>query len=867
MMRRPLSSSIRFLLLLALAAAVVVLLIQVAAPAPVARGKAAPVLLDEGLDADRQAAQELALRDRRVLDRTVGERSEVMGILPAGAQLSPASQGCTPGACYQVNIYNIDADLNVAAMVDVAAGRVLDVLYQPGVRPGINKRLADRALEIAFNAPEVIEVLGYRPVAADWPPMDADLAGSECDGSQFCVAPTFHLGNYIVWAFVNLTTEEFVKLAWTPSQPYDPALSTEILYGGCPAPGTVSRDGWELSFETTPSDGMRVYDVRFNGRDILRNAKIAEWHVHYTSGSGFVDAPGCGGGAGFPIYPTGETKVFDIEEDGQTVGFSVQQDFRMSNWGNSCNYRYENHYEFYLDGRFRVRGGAFGKGCGTTGTYRPLIVMDMAIDGVGGESVAQWDGADWTPLTTEAVFPDPNAISPDGYSFRISDGTTANGFYLEPGRGQFGEGEEEGDAEFFYPVLYHAAEVDPDLGSIGPCCSPPNHGPESRVNGEAIDDAHVVLWYVSSMVTDASPPEYYCWTVSGEPNPETYPCWSGPMFVPMALQSAPSGGFTHDGPAAVGEPVRFTAAVEGTEPITLTWDFGDGSGTTGPDPQHSYGATGTYTVVMTATNPYGEITAQGTVEIVAAPAAGFSHDGPVTLGNAAHFTNLSAGEGTLSYLWSFGDGSESTAVNPSHVYQAAGSYEVTLTATNKAGSNTATQSIVVAIPPQISSMTVSGNRGVGMPINFSLLLAGSPPFDYLWEFGDGSTSTDAAPTHAYGASGEYTVSVQVQNAVGSATLTRVVAVGALPFVAFVPPTAPEAGAPIVFQNNSSSAEPMTFLWEFGDGSTSTEENPTHTYTRGGIFTVTLTATNQFGSTSSSQTVIVTGTHWLPLVIN
>jgi hypothetical protein len=67
----------------------------------------------------------------------------------------------------------------------------------------------------------------------------------------------------------------------------------------------------------------------------------------------------------------------------------------MSNWGSGCNYRYEQRIHFYNDGRFRVVSGAFGKGCGTIGVYRPVVRIDIAVDGSGNNSFATWDGAEW----------------------------------------------------------------------------------------------------------------------------------------------------------------------------------------------------------------------------------------------------------------------------------------------------------------------------------------------------------------------------------------------------------------------------------------------------------------------------------------
>src|SRR5690606_26213525 len=123
------------------------------------------------------------------------------------------------------------------------------------------------------------------------------------------------------------------------------------------------------------------------------------------------------------------------------------------------------------------------------------------------------------------------------------------------------------------------------------CCNDDHiQGPHLFVNGENIADENIVIWYISQMETVVAPPDYYCWTVSGEPNPETYPCFGGPMFHPFGDWSqAAEASFTHDGPKVVGEAVNFTNGTTGTPPITYSWDFGDGSDpVTEENPSHAY---------------------------------------------------------------------------------------------------------------------------------------------------------------------------------------------------------------------------------------------------------------------------------------
>ncbi len=517
---------------------------------PRVRGKAPAIPLPEELTVSQRRAQNLALSDPRVQSYTVGKRSEVFGVADVGDHFPPGAESCRVSDCRQVSIYNWKENTAIIAIVDLDAGEVLDVFAQPGVHPGINKRLVNLAIDLAVNDPQVIEILGFAPDAndIDMAPVDADAPGSSCDGERLCVAPTFDLGERILWVFVDLYEEQVAALRWTSVFPEDGFTLLEFTTSeGCPAAGTIDRHGWTLEHEVTASDGLRVYNVAYNGAQVLTSVKLVEWHADYGS-SGFRDSTGCGGGGGgFPIYPYGDTQILDLVDDQQQVtGFEVVQDFRMGNWGQSCNYRYQQHIQFLRDGHFRVVGGAYGKGCGINAIYRPVVRIDMAINGDDDDSFAIWDNQQgWVDQQSEflrtpyAGDNGPHHHSEDGYSWKIFDASGV-GFFVEPGRGQFDDSG-RGDYPFIYVSAHHVSEGDTDLGVIGACCHDDHQqGPDQYINGESISETNIVLWYVAQMETDAedSGDGYYCWTLltGGIPDP-TFPCFSGPMFVPI-LSSA-----------------------------------------------------------------------------------------------------------------------------------------------------------------------------------------------------------------------------------------------------------------------------------------------------------------------------------------
>ncbi len=649
-------------------------------------GKGAAVPLADVNHPERQLAQELTLADARVLHHTMGSRTEVFSIRQMHPQHSPADHACQTAVCYQVEIYNFDQNATITAIVDVEAATVRDVFTLDNAQPGINKRLADLARDLASSDPRVIEALGYRPDSSEVAPVIADRPGTSCDGSHLCAGLVYHESERVLWVIVDLTLEEVIHVEWTETIAASSQVSPPFVAQTCPQPGSVERDGWSLSYHTTNWDGLRVHDISYNGMPVANNIKLAQWNVRYSSGSGFRDVTGCNaGGGGFHIFPYGETKVRDLtDDDNNVIGFEVVQDFRMGNWGANCNYRYEQQIRFYDDGRFRVVSVAFGRGCNPIGTYRPLVRIDIAVDGSADNNFATWDGAEWQSHQTEFWQLQDGPYTDEGYKWLVyNDNGVA--YYIEPGQGQFDDSPHPDDA-YIYVVKHHPNEGDFDLPAMGSCCNDDHQqGPHTFVNGESIESENIVIWYVPAMPKDGVNQPYSCWTVSGEPNPETYPCFSGPMFVPANLPSQPpESSFDHNGPITLGQTAVFTATSTGTPPLTYEWDFGDGSGTaTDANPTYLYTAVGTYTVALTTTAGNDLTHTITDTFVVAAPpplTATFSYDNPLLVGESGLFVPDFDDE-SLAYLWDFGDGTTSTLTSPSHSYGAAGSYTVTLNIT------------------------------------------------------------------------------------------------------------------------------------------------------------------------------------------
>jgi trimeric autotransporter adhesin len=260
-----------------------------------------------------------------------------------------------------------------------------------------------------------------------------------------------------------------------------------------------------------------------------------------------------------------------------------------------------------------------------------------------------------------------------------------------------------------------------------------------------------------------------------------------------------------------------------------------------------------------------------------APTASFT--GTPTSGSSpltVNFSDTSTGAPT-SWTWDFGDpasGSANTSTirNPSHIYGADGTYTVKLTATNGSGSNTKTLTgyITVGTAP-VADFTGTPTTGdAPLNVTFSNASTGNPT-SWSWNFGDpgsgsANTSTAQNPSHTYGANGTYTVTLTVTNATGSDTKTRTgyVKVGTAPTAAFTATPTSGAAPLIVNFTDTSTANPTSWSWDFGDpgsggANTSTAQNPSHTYNAGGTYTVKLTASNATGSDSVTKTGLITVT--------
>ncbi|MBC7849147.1 MAG: PKD domain-containing protein [Chitinophagaceae bacterium] len=224
----------------------------------------------------------------------------------------------------------------------------------------------------------------------------------------------------------------------------------------------------------------------------------------------------------------------------------------------------------------------------------------------------------------------------------------------------------------------------------------------------------------------------------------------------------------------------------------------------------------------------------------------------------------------ISWRWDLGNGTLSFFQNPAATFFNPGTYSVKLVVSNGSRTDSVikTQYITVYASPTVN-FNASDTAGC-FPLNVAfsdLSIPGDGSItSWLWDFGDGDTSALKNPAHIYTSQGNFNVSLQVQNSRGCIqSLTRLNHIKLTNGVKADfsvgisancrPPT------PINFSNLSSGTGQLSYQWTFGDGGTSTQANPTHTYTTAGAYRVKLIVRNNTGCVDSFEisNAVVIGT--------
>ncbi|HEV2428354.1 MAG TPA: PKD domain-containing protein [Thermoplasmata archaeon] len=219
---------------------------------------------------------------------------------------------------------------------------------------------------------------------------------------------------------------------------------------------------------------------------------------------------------------------------------------------------------------------------------------------------------------------------------------------------------------------------------------------------------------------------------------------------------------------------------------------------------------------------------------------------------------LQGGTYPLNFTWGFGDGASSYLSHPTHRYQTAGTYNVTLTirdALAKTGRNQSSVEIVAPLAGRISASPPIGDAGV--PVHFALPISGgTSPVGYAWRFGDGSGSNGTAPSHNYSKRGNYSITAWVNDSGGgSLKVGWNEPVNAPLNVSFsASPSKPDLGQLVNFSATvTGGTAPYVYHWTFGDGGTGGDlANISHVFTTNGPFSAAISVTDAAGGIAGAE---------------
>jgi PKD repeat protein len=305
--------------------------------------------------------------------------------------------------------------------------------------------------------------------------------------------------------------------------------------------------------------------------------------------------------------------------------------------------------------------------------------------------------------------------------------------------------------------------------------------------------------------------------------------------------------------------------------LTYRWDFGDGAAAEGPLVRHDYKAPGRYKArleILGSSARIGDGAATDVqVDVQVPPEARIASPLSASVGAGVSFDGSASAAGRLPIrhlTWRFNDGTTIKGAKVSRRFDKPGRYLASLTVNDGSGrpcgADTAETSIVVNTPP----VAVPGPaRRVAAAE--AIVFDGRQSFDadgritaYAWEFGDGTSSADAQPSHAYDRPGIYTVRLTVTDDAGlpdsTASATTTITVNAPPLSVAGPDQSAAVGEPLVF-DGSTSSDPdgrlLTWDWNFGNGDTGTGQKTTYAFSRPGTYHVRLTVRDDSGTGSAT----------------
>lgn len=305
------------------------------------------------------------------------------------------------------------------------------------------------------------------------------------------------------------------------------------------------------------------------------------------------------------------------------------------------------------------------------------------------------------------------------------------------------------------------------------------------------------------------------------------------------------------------EEIYFTNLSTGSNKLEYSWAFGDKTTSTQLSPSHVFNQ-GKYDVALTVKDENGcSSQAIKKIGVTKLKAEFMSEKEQACTGEALKFVNTSNFKGA-KWAWDFGDGTASAESNPNKVYNTPGTYSVKFTLIDGDCKQTVSREAYITVRQGArTNFTTDVSNNCNQPVSVKLENKTPNTALTLWNFGDGTVSTQSNPEKVYSQAGNYKVSLEVTDSSGCTIKKEAEKVihALKPLVGFKADTFACVGSQVKFTNFTPNA--ASYLWNFGDGQTSTEKNPHHVYTKNGRYDVKLTA---FGDACDSTIILKNYVH-------
>ena len=328
-----------------------------------------------------------------------------------------------------------------------------------------------------------------------------------------------------------------------------------------------------------------------------------------------------------------------------------------------------------------------------------------------------------------------------------------------------------------------------------------------------------------------------------------------------------NGDFTISQTSQTDLNVGFSAtATGGTGNYTYSWNFGDSTNAgSGESVSHTYGTSGTYTVILTISDGTNTktVSKQVTIQAVQPTLAGdftITQTSPTDL-NVSVLASASGGTGNYTYSWAFGDGNTDNGQATNHAYATAGTYTITLTINDGVNSVNVVKDVTInSLPPLAGDFTITQTSSTDLNVTVSATASGGTGnYTYSWNFGDGNSNSGQSANNTYAVAGTYTITLTINDGVNSVNVVKDVTINSLPPLAgdfTITQTSPTDLNVAVSATASGGTGNYTYSWAFGDGNTDNGQATNHAYATAGTYTITLTINDGVNSVNVVKDVTI-----------